>query len=238
LRKGKWSTEEDEILQKWVQAHGCKSWSKLAMIIKGRSSKQIRDRWINNLNPLRCESFAWTDDLDKVLLIKYLEFGSSWVAIAKQIPNTTENVVKNRFYSLLRSVANKTNKKDKRKPHVVKGKRNNYSLGYLLNYLPNLFEEKGIRFDSCDNTTVFDKTETAFETPKQDILNRFTDEQKNFLANFFESLGEKTTRNEGSCVKSAVIFNLQLAILSRIIHKLRLQVFHRFFDCFKTNTLS
>jgi hypothetical protein len=239
LKKGKWSEEEDQILIQWVALNGPKNWNKLTCVINGRSSKQIRDRWINNLNPARGKLY-WSDELDKLLLRKYLEYGSSWVNIAKHIPFSTENVVKNRFYSLLRSFANKFNKgKDKIKKNKDSGKlkkRNNYSLSYLLNFLPDLLEEKGIRCDS-DSSTVYDD---VIETPKPDILNKFTDEQKNFLVSFFESLSEKASQNsnENCKFKSVLMFNLQLAILSRILHKLKLQNFQRFFTCFRSNTLN
>jgi hypothetical protein len=106
LKKGKWSKEEDEILINWVKQNGPKNWSKLSTILISRSSKQIRDRWINNLNPTR-ESFVWTNEVEKQLLIGYLNYGSSWVNISKTIPNSTENMIKNRFYSMLRSCAAK-----------------------------------------------------------------------------------------------------------------------------------
>jgi hypothetical protein len=81
--------------------------------LKGRSSKQIRDRWVNNLNPER-HSIKWGDEMDKLILEKYLELGSSWVAISKFIPNSTENMIKNRFYSMLRSTASKIEKCSKK----------------------------------------------------------------------------------------------------------------------------
>jgi hypothetical protein len=213
----------------------------LTCVINGRSSKQIRDRWINNLNPARGKLY-WNDELDKLLLRKYLEYGSSWVNIAKVIPFSTENVVKNRFYSLLRSFANKFNKgsdKFKNKDSGKLKKRNNYSLGYLLNFLPDLLEEKGIKCDS-DSSTVYDGSSDVIETPKPDILDKFTDEQKNFLVSFFESLSEKASHNSNENCKfnSVLMFNLQLAILSRILHKLKLQNFQRFFACFTLNTLN
>jgi hypothetical protein len=72
LKKGKWSAEEDQILFNWVKSNGANRWSKLSYTLQGRSSKQIRDRWINNLNPQRAKDFTWTDQLDQILLIKYI----------------------------------------------------------------------------------------------------------------------------------------------------------------------
>ena len=48
--KGKWTKEEDEQISKLVEEHG-KSWSKIAKLFKTRNGKQIRDRYINVLDP-------------------------------------------------------------------------------------------------------------------------------------------------------------------------------------------
>jgi hypothetical protein len=232
IKKGKWSREEDEVLINWVQKHGAQKWNKLATIIKGRTSKQIRDRWINNLNPNR-SNFSWNDELDKALLINYLQYGSSWVMISKHIPNSSENMVKNRFYSLLRSTVNKNIKNKSeviKKDEIdelcnfnVKKKRNNYTLSLMLNYLPILLEEKGINVG---------ENKPIVEEP----IEKFTPEQKNMLTDFFETLTEKANvpRNK---FKSAILFNLQLALLHKILDKLKLQIYHRFFAYFKTNTI-
>lgn len=174
LKKGKWSLEEDNILKNWVSKNGACKWSKLSLMLHGRSSKQIRDRWINNLNPQR-ENFKWTKELEKELLIGYLKCGTSWVSIAKLMPNSSENMIKNRFYSMLRSLASKhfrsSGQKLKMKKIVentksneldlffnfdsdisstaqdqikTKYKRNNHTLTYLLEFLPTLLEERGI----------------------------------------------------------------------------------------------
>ena len=104
LRKGKWSKDEDDLLLNFVRKFGPQNWGNLAIILKGRTPKQIRDRWVNNLNPKRL-NFKWNEELDKILLENYLIYGSKWTKISENIFGTTENVVKNRFYSLLRSTA-------------------------------------------------------------------------------------------------------------------------------------
>jgi hypothetical protein len=226
IKKGKWSKEEDDILIKWVKNNGALKWHKL--VIEGRTSKQIRERWINNLSRSK---FTWTDELDKILLTNYLQLGSSWVNISKCIPDSSENMVKNRFYSILRSTVNKhiKEKPENDKKDIidqmwnfnVKKKRNNYSLSLMLEYLPILLEEKGINVGE--------------NKPKVEE-EKFTSEQKNMLNEFFETLTERvnTPRNK---FKSAILFNLQLALLHKILEKLKLQIYHRFFDYFKTNTI-
>jgi hypothetical protein len=51
LRKGPWQEEEDEKLLEWVKNNGPCKWSICAESIQGRSGKQCRERWFNNLNP-------------------------------------------------------------------------------------------------------------------------------------------------------------------------------------------
>lgn len=173
LKKGKWSSNEDDILRNWVAKNGACKWSKLSLLLPGRCSKQIRDRWINNLNPER-ENFKWTEEIENQLLIGYLTHGTSWVSIAKTINGSSENMIKNRFYSMLRSLASRHCKKTGTKPEVkkivkqakhnnldelfhfddnisstgsqkkTKYKRNNHNLNYLLEFLPVLLEERGI----------------------------------------------------------------------------------------------
>jgi hypothetical protein len=38
-------------LIEWVEKEGPKRWSAAADVIPGRSGKQIRERWYNNLSP-------------------------------------------------------------------------------------------------------------------------------------------------------------------------------------------
>ena len=55
----------------------------------------------------------WDDTLDQILLKEYFLNKRSWVKISKKIPGTSENSVKNRFYSLLRQKVNKIKKEYK-----------------------------------------------------------------------------------------------------------------------------
>jgi hypothetical protein len=210
LKKGKWSAEEDRVLMEWVDKNGPNRWSKLSYLLKGRSSKQIRDRWINNLNPHRAKNFEWTEDLDRILLKKYLEYGSSWVHISQFIPKSTENMIKNRFYSMLRSIASKFNKNVKNKKKQIesnnklaeenffssqasKKKRNNFSLSILVNYLPDLLKQKGIemnnmKMDKVELDTTYNNKNPLYNPQSQPYLN---EDQKKILSNFFITLSNK-----------------------------------------------
>ncbi|KAJ1569266.1 hypothetical protein HK405_007551 [Cladochytrium tenue] len=45
IKKGKWSAEEDALLREGLAVHG-KSWVKIAALVKGRTQRQCRTRWL------------------------------------------------------------------------------------------------------------------------------------------------------------------------------------------------
>ncbi len=108
LKKGKWSEEEDKILIEWSFENGEKNWPNLIKSnkLKGRNCKQIRERWVNNLCPKLKKQF-WDEKNEKILIEKFLIYGTSWTKISSCIPDSSENIVKNKFYGLLRKTANK-----------------------------------------------------------------------------------------------------------------------------------
>jgi len=104
LVKGPWTLEEDQKLIDWIQENGARKWSQVAQLIKGRSGKQCRERWFNNLNP-EVRKGDWEKDEDQLIFDLYRKHGSSWSKIAREFPLRTENAIKNRFYSTLRKLA-------------------------------------------------------------------------------------------------------------------------------------
>lgn len=75
-------------------------WSDLAQRLPGRVGKQIRDRWVNHLNPaINHLPFSREDDL--MLWEGHKKLGKRWVEIATKCFNSTrsENHIKNRWYS-------------------------------------------------------------------------------------------------------------------------------------------
>lgn len=62
--KGAWSAEEDALLLKAIEANGARKWSVLASHLPGRTGKQCRERWHNQLNPDVSKS-PWTEDEDR-----------------------------------------------------------------------------------------------------------------------------------------------------------------------------
>ncbi|KRX03321.1 Homeodomain protein [Pseudocohnilembus persalinus] len=103
LVKGPWSPEEDQKLIQWINEVGAQKWSQCSDQIPGRSGKQCRERWFNNLNP-DVKKGNWTQAEDDYIFQGYLLYGSSWSKIAKELVGRTENSVKNRFYSTVRKL--------------------------------------------------------------------------------------------------------------------------------------
>ncbi|KAL9189431.1 hypothetical protein ACHAXT_009106 [Thalassiosira profunda] len=100
-----WSAREDDIIRKTVLAHpnpaAFQQWSALAEelpFLSGRSSKQIRARWKNQLDP-QLDHSPFSRDDDVLLWESYKEHGSRWREISEQAfkGKRSENAVKNRW---------------------------------------------------------------------------------------------------------------------------------------------
>ncbi|KAH0795992.1 Myb-like DNA-binding domain containing protein [Histomonas meleagridis] len=100
LTKGSWTRQEDEIIINFVAANGCKTWTKLASLLPGRIGKQCRERWFNHLDPNISRS-PWTPEEDRILYKLHKEYGNHWSKISQHMPTRTDNMIKNRWYSVL-----------------------------------------------------------------------------------------------------------------------------------------
>jgi len=103
VRKGQWTDQEDAIVIEAVTTSSEQPftrWSDLAQRLPGRVGKQIRDRWVNHLNPnINHLPFSREDDL--LLWEGHKKLGKRWVEISTKFFNSTrsENHIKNRWYS-------------------------------------------------------------------------------------------------------------------------------------------
>ena len=75
-------------------------WADLSPQLPGRTGKQIRDRWVNYLNPaINHMPFTCHDDM--MLWNGHSRYGKRWVEISTKVFHSTrsENHIKNRWYS-------------------------------------------------------------------------------------------------------------------------------------------
>lgn len=103
VRKGQWTDQEDAIVIEAVTTsteQPFTRWSDLAQQLPGRVGKQIRDRWVNHLNPnINHLPFSREDDMN--LWNGHQKLGKRWVEISTKFFNSSrsENHIKNRWYS-------------------------------------------------------------------------------------------------------------------------------------------
>lgn len=103
VRKGQWTDHEDAIVMEVVEnstEQPFTRWSDLAQRLPGRVGKQIRDRWVNHLNPA-IDHMPFSRDDDLRLWEGHQKLGKRWVEISTKFFNNrrSENHIKNRWYS-------------------------------------------------------------------------------------------------------------------------------------------
>ena len=99
-KKKAWTFDEDRKLFELIEKYGT-NWGFIAKIIHGRTGKQVRERFLNKLDP-KISRTKFTEEEDNLIIDGYLEFGPKWKEIAKRLKGRPENMVKNRFYSHIR----------------------------------------------------------------------------------------------------------------------------------------
>lgn len=92
IRRGRWSREEDSLLQAAVSVHGQRDWWLVASYVSGRTDVQCRERYVNVLNE-EVERGDWTEAEDAILREAVGRLGEGrWSEIAQScLPRRTDN---------------------------------------------------------------------------------------------------------------------------------------------------
>ncbi|ORZ10656.1 Homeodomain-like protein, partial [Lobosporangium transversale] len=88
LKKGTWTSQEEEILLEAVRDLSSENWHAVAMKVPGRNAKQCMQKWQTDLDP-RINRQPWTAEEDEKLVEAYHTFGNSWQQIAKMVETRT-----------------------------------------------------------------------------------------------------------------------------------------------------
>ncbi|KAM3137336.1 hypothetical protein pb186bvf_010516 [Paramecium bursaria] len=113
-----WLIEEDEFIKSQMERQKDKHiWTQIAVQLYERklhdhirTPKQIRERWMNYLNP-NLKKVQWLLKEDLIILNHVVQNGKKWSFISQQLEGRTENQVKNRYKSLMHKIC-KNNEKD------------------------------------------------------------------------------------------------------------------------------
>ncbi|XP_027336710.1 transcription factor MYB102-like [Abrus precatorius] len=102
LKKGPWTTEEDQKLIDYIQNHGYGNWRTLPKNAGlQRCGKSCRLRWTNYLRPdIKRGRFSFEEEETIIQLHSIL--GNKWSAIASRLPGRTDNEIKNYWNTHIR----------------------------------------------------------------------------------------------------------------------------------------
>lgn len=74
------------------------NWPQLAETLPGRTAENIRNRWLDAVDPSIKKS-PWNEEETKILFRGQARFGNRWQTIAMLLPGRSVNNVKNRWYN-------------------------------------------------------------------------------------------------------------------------------------------
>ncbi|XP_078435290.1 transcription factor GAMYB-like isoform X2 [Wolffia australiana] len=95
LKKGPWTSAEDDLLKEYVKKHGEGNWNavqKHSGLL--RCGKSCRLRWTNHLRP-NLKKCAFSDEEENLIIRLHAQMGNKWARMATHLPGRTDNEIKN-----------------------------------------------------------------------------------------------------------------------------------------------
>jgi hypothetical protein len=99
--KMKFTDEEDDFIRRQVEQTGPRCWSSIAAMIPHRTARQVRERWVNYLQP-GVNNGPWSSQEDELLIRLVAHGGPKWSHIVSCFQNRTDVSLKNRYILLQR----------------------------------------------------------------------------------------------------------------------------------------
>ncbi|CAH2073916.1 unnamed protein product [Thlaspi arvense] len=95
LKKGPWSSAEDNILIDYVKKHGEGNWNAVQKHTGlFRCGKSCRLRWANHLRP-NLKKGAFSLEEEQLIVELHAKMGNRWARMAAHLPGRTDNEIKN-----------------------------------------------------------------------------------------------------------------------------------------------
>lgn len=113
-KKGPWDKDEDQLLLKAVVIGG-KEWSKISMLIPGRTEMQCRERYVNHLDPDIKNSVPFSEEENAIVAREVPKYPNriAWSKIAQLLPGRTDRQCRKAWQKITRR-ENKEKKKQKK----------------------------------------------------------------------------------------------------------------------------
>ncbi|KAG2495316.1 hypothetical protein HYH03_006587 [Edaphochlamys debaryana] len=103
-----WTQEESDklisIVGKVQGSVDLVNWQDVAKLVPGRTGKQCREKWKNDLRP-NISKDPWSLKEEYVLALAHSLHGNRWSEVARYLPTRPENTIKNRWYATNRAKA-------------------------------------------------------------------------------------------------------------------------------------
>jgi len=195
--KNTWSPEEDVALVHLVEIHGSNNWTVIAQELGGKRSKQCRERYHNHLQS-NIQKGGWTKEEEQRIFELHGLYGNQWAKIAEFFPTRTDNSIKNRYNSMMRSIQHKQLKQQRKAAEAVRKHEQQSPLAIASNDTTTLSEP------SCTSSLSTISDEHVYKRhPLVPALSLFGSKQQN---------SEGETRSEG-CVSFRLNFSTTGSLL-------------------------